>query len=91
MDSTYAGIVAVPLIVGLVEVCKRAGLPERFAPLMSMALGLGLSLGYMATTVVGTGPSPMDAVVVGLALGLSASGLYSSSKTAVEAKLGGGL
>jgi len=85
VDSTYAGIVAVPLIVGLVEVVKRAGLPERFAPLVSMALGLALSLGYMATS---GDAAWMDSLVIGIALGLSASGLYSSGKTAVDVRLG---
>lgn len=88
MDSTYAGIVAVPLIVGLVEVFKRAGLPRRFAPLVSMVLGLGLSLGYMATGITGNGPSLMDSLVIGIALGLSASGLYSGGKTAIEVQPG---
>lgn len=87
MDNIYAGVAAVPMIVGLVEVGKRLGLSEKVAPVMSMLFGLALSLGYQF--VQGGDPrSWVDAVVIGLALGLSASGLYSSGKTAVEAKLG---
>lgn len=59
----------VPLTVGLVEVIKLTGLSERFAPLCSLFIGIGLSLFVMDT---------LSAVVLGgIAVGLMASGLYS--------------
>lgn len=74
MDVTYLGIALVPLIVGLVEVVKRAvGLPASLAPLVAVAIGLALAY------LVGEG-SVAERVVTGLALGLSAVGLYSSSR-----------
>jgi hypothetical protein len=70
------GVMMVPLIVGMVEVAKRAGLPVHYAALLSLCLGLALSMGRWLTAQSGLG-GLFDAGLVGLALGLSASGLYS--------------
>ena len=34
------GVALVPVIVGLSELLKRAGLPSRFIPLVSLVLGI---------------------------------------------------
>ncbi len=65
----------VPLCVGLVSACKAAGLPERFAPLFSIMIGVGLAgitIGY-----------DQSVVLYGLTIGLTASGLYSATKTSL--------
>ena len=63
-------------MVGLVEVVKRLGLPSKFAPVLSVALGL--ILGFF------TYSDPTQALLVGGAFGLSASGLYSGGKAVLS-------
>lgn len=75
------GVIVVPLIVGLVEAAKRLGLPARYAALAALGLGLAVSFGAGVTTEAG-GRDLFEAALVGLALGLSASGLYSVARSA---------
>ena len=79
-DSIYGGVLAVPLIVGLVEVAKRAGLGTAWSAPLAIGMGLTLRLGYLAASGLGAPIAWADAVVQGLALGLAASGLYSGVK-----------
>jgi hypothetical protein len=74
------GVSAVVLIVGLVELAKQIGFPAKFAGVLAVGFGLAAALGYayLADQVA------FEAVVKGLALGLSAAGLYSATKNAVE-------
>lgn len=76
LQDEFNGIALVPLVIGAVEVAKQVGLPTRFAPLISLVLGLGA--GFFLH-----GESLAQAVVSGLMIGLSASGLYSATKTVV--------
>lgn len=72
------GIALIPVIVGLVEVLKGLGLPNKLAPVASLIFGVVAGVFYA---------SPGDllgGVLIGLALGLSASGLYSGSKTVID-------
>lgn len=71
----------VGLIIGIAELIKRAGLKTRYIPLVDLALGLisgicvfGIMLGYEAA----------QGAVVGIALGLSACGLFSGIKNVTE-------
>lgn len=81
MEWEIGGIVIVPLIVGLVEVAKRLGLSARYAALASVAVGLAISLAaWVATETGGPAREGFQAVLLGLALGLSASGLYSVTR-----------
>ena len=65
----------VPVTTGLVEVVKVTGLPDRFAPLASLLIGVGLAF-FVADTV--------PAVILGgIAAGLMASGLYSGTRAMV--------
>jgi hypothetical protein len=73
------GIAVVPAIVGLVEVCKDLGLPTRAAPACSVIFGV---LAAFAQFYAGTWPW-IQAAVLGIALGLSAAGLYSGVKTVI--------
>lgn len=76
LEELFAsGAAFVPLIVALVEGAKQAGLPTRWAPLVSLVLGLLVGIIYVAPT------DPRQAVLVGLMVGLAASGLYSGTKT----------
>lgn len=69
------GIAAVPAIAGLVEVCKDLGLPKRAAPLASLLFGVALGLLQFYSAQLPQAQSS----ILGAALGLSASGLYSGA------------
>ena len=68
--------VVIPIIIGLIEVIKKVGLPNKYAPLVSVALGLFFGFVYLDTYKEG--------LIVGLMVGLSATGLYSGSKNIRE-------
>ena len=80
MNVEYGGIVIVPLIMGLVEVGKRLGLGTAAAAPLAVGLGLLISVGYTAAAGLAGGSILADATLRGLALGLSAAGLYSGAK-----------
>ena len=62
--------VIIPIVIGLVQIGKGAGISSRLAPILSLASGIILAL------VAG-----IDAPVIsGLIFGLSASGLYAGTK-----------
>lgn len=73
-------VLVVPLIVGLVEWLKAQGLPSRWAPLASVGLGVLIAalslLAQRYPTVADWG----GVAIVGVILGLAASGLYSGQK-----------
>ena len=66
-------IAIVPVIVGLVQVIKAAGVPSKYAPLVSIILGIG----FVALTTVAW----QAFVAQGIIAGLAASGLYSGVKS----------
>lgn len=71
-------VAIVPLIVGVVELLKGLGLPNKFSAPVASLLGIFAGVFYLY---------PMDipkGIIVGLSLGLSASGLYSGTKNTVE-------
>jgi hypothetical protein len=74
VDIQIFGVWMVPLIVGLVELAKWFGFPARWSPLLSVGLGVAAGWGLAYPS------EPIPGIVVGLALGLSASGLYSGCK-----------
>lgn len=79
MDNLY-GIAIIPLIVGIVEVSKTF-LSPKYAGIVSLALGIlvGLSYGLLEAHW-----SLLQSLVIGSALGLSASGFYSTQKNLRE-------
>ncbi|MGE8203663.1 hypothetical protein ACQKP0_03800 [Heyndrickxia sp. NPDC080065] len=66
-------VAIIPLIMGIVELFKRAGLPNKYSPFVAVILGLLFGFFYIADNV-------KEGIIVGLMFGLSASGLYSGSK-----------
>jgi hypothetical protein len=85
MGEELGGIALVPLIVGLVEMTKRLGLGAAWAAPLAVGLGLLASVGW--AVALGPGSTPPSealarAALMGIALGLSASGLYSGLKHA---------
>ncbi|MGI6551395.1 MAG: holin [Syntrophomonadales bacterium] len=75
MSHEYFTTLAIPVINGLAEVAKRAGLSNRYVPLLAVGLGLlaGIGLRTPDETIA-------IAVIEGLVIGLSAVGLYSGTR-----------
>ncbi len=69
----FQAAVIVPVALGITEVFKRIGGSKRFAPIVSMASGIGL--------VALAGFNWRLAVAQGIIAGLAASGLWSGTKT----------
>lgn len=74
-------VAQVALIIALAEVAKRIGLKTKWIPLLD--LGLGIVAGLFIYTAH-LGYSPVEGVVVGIACGLSACGLFSGVKNLIE-------
>lgn len=71
-------IAIIPLIIGMTELMKKLGLPDKFAALFSAVLGVIVGVVYIAPENIAEG------ILVGLAMGLAASGLYSGTKNTVQ-------
>ena len=69
-------VVLVPIVIGLVEAVKRAGMPSRYAPVL--ALFFGVSGAYLITGAL----SGVE-VIQGVIAGLSAVGLWSGVKSSI--------
>lgn len=70
----------VPIIVALTEVFKKMGLDKKYFPISNIILGI-----LAAYFFVPTGEQDIAlAVLIGIIIGLSASGLYSSGKSTIE-------
>lgn len=67
-------VALIPLIIALVELMKGAGLPKKWCSLASLILGIAGGVVYIYPD------DPKGGIIVGIMLGLSASGLYSGSK-----------
>jgi len=67
-------VAIIPLILGLVELFKRAGISTRWSPFIAVVLGVLAGIFYISTDI-------KEGIIIGLMLGLSASGLYSGAKS----------
>ena len=74
MDIEIFGVSAVLLIIALVNLAKSAGFNSKYGGILAVLLGILTSVGY----------SFFKAIITGLALGLSAAGLYSTQKNVRE-------
>lgn len=74
-------VAQVALIMALAEVVKRIGLDTKWIPLVD--LGLGIVAGLLIYTAH-LGFSPIEGLVVGIACGLSACGLFSGVKNLIN-------
>ncbi len=80
MDLIIYEISIVALIIGVVELAKQLGLPTKYGGIVAVILGVGTSIGYSVWA-----ENPLfQAVITGVALGLTASGLYSTAKNTLE-------
>jgi len=65
------------LIISLVELAVRVGLPKRFAPVLAIVLGVAGGIVYIFP-----GDAKMG-LLVGLMMGLASVGMYSSTKNVI--------
>ncbi len=75
---TIYDVAIIPLIVGIVELLKEIGLPSKFAAVVSALIGIVIGIVYISPDDIKRG------ILVGLSLGLAASGLYSGTKSTAE-------
>jgi hypothetical protein len=71
-------IVIIAVIIGLVEIATRAGMPKRFSPAVSIVLGVIGGVVYIAPG------DPKTGVIVGIIMGLTSVGLYSGTKNTLN-------
>ena len=76
MELTPQFAVIVPVILGVVQVAKIAGLPSKWAPLLSVLCGVSVALLVDGVTV--------ESGFLGVLAGLSASGLWSGTKATMR-------
>lgn len=78
MELDYFGIAIVPLLIGILEVFKKLGLSEKYIPITSLVLGIGIGISLFAGGDIKAG------IVQGAFIGLSAVGLYSGTKNTLN-------
>jgi hypothetical protein len=88
-DIIIAGVPASLVIVSLVQVAKYLGMNRKFAPLLSVALGIAVMVSVQVVRAVPWLQAWWEAIGAGLMLGLSACGLYSGGKAMLVSKLAG--
>lgn len=79
MNNGFYDVIAIPVINGLVEMAKLAGLQKRFCPILAVLLGVVMGVYISAPHE----PLPM-AVLRGVIIGLSAVGLYSGGRNVLR-------
>jgi hypothetical protein len=70
------GIPALALVIGLVKLFREVGLPSKYAPLVSLGIGILVGIGVAITSE----QTILYGVVLGVCFGLSASGIYDIGK-----------
>lgn len=74
----YTDVLLIAVIVGLVELLKKLNLPHKLLPVASLVFGLIGGVFYLFPHDLKAG------ILMGIIMGLSASGLYSGVKNTVE-------
>lgn len=74
----------IALIIGLAEICKKIGVPTRWIPLIDLGLGLISGIGVFGLLFEYGIPT---GIVIGIAIGLSACGLFSGARATFKASI----
>jgi NADH:ubiquinone oxidoreductase subunit 4 (subunit M) len=74
----FAGVCIVSVIMGLAQLLKKMGFKTRYIPIANLVMGLAAGIFILNPKDVRAG------IVQGLAMGLSASGLFSSVKNVYQ-------
>ncbi|NBI28159.1 hypothetical protein [Chengkuizengella marina] len=78
MEFQVYDFAIVPIIVALVQLAKQLGLGAKLLPVFSLVLGVATGIFYVAPG------DPKQAILVGIVMGLAASGLWSGAKNIVQ-------
>lgn len=70
--------VLIPIIIGIVQLLKVTGIQKRLLPISSLILGILAGIFYVNPQDIRSG------ILVGVMMGLSASGMYSGGKAIME-------
>lgn len=81
ISTLLTPVVQIALIMGIAEIIKKLGLDHKYIPLVDLALGL---IAGLVVYTVHLHFSPVEGIVIGVALGLSACGLFSGVKNLTE-------
>lgn len=76
--QTFSPVIIVPVITGIAEAIKRADINTKFIPFIALLLGVLINI-----SVSGITP---EAIILGLAYGLSSVGLFEANKQVGEIK-----
>lgn len=71
-------VLLVPVVIGIVELLKLAGVQKRYAGLFSLAIGVAIMV------AMGIDESWATRIVIGLAIGAAASGTYDYTKALAD-------
>lgn len=74
-------VAQIGLIIGLSELFKKAGVEVKFIPLVDVGLGLISGIGIYG---IGLNYGVIKGILIGLAMGLNACGLFSGIKNLVN-------
>lgn len=80
MEFTAYDVAIVPVVVALVGLFGKLGVPARWLPAISLVLGLAGGFVYVAPA------DPKQAALVGIVIGLSAIGVHSGVKNTVQTR-----
>lgn len=83
-DYISRSIIIVPIIVGIVQSIKLTKIPDKYSPVIAIAVGVLISFMLDSSAVWG------HSVLGGIIYGLSASGLYSGTRTLLSGSGTGG-
>ncbi|SHJ76066.1 hypothetical protein [Tepidibacter formicigenes] len=67
----YSNPIIISLIIGIIQAIKIAGMPKKFAPLVSLALGISMCVFFEPKGDI------KQSILNGIISGLTASGLFS--------------
>ena len=76
-------VAQVALIIGIAELCKKMGLEKSLIPLVDLSVGLASGICVYGLMM---GMGVPNGILIGLAEGLSACGLFSGIKNLTEVK-----
>ena len=79
MDAIFGAVViASPIAIALVSLAKQQGMPDRLAPVASLAAGIVIVVLLMLADAIDI--TLGQSALTGLLAGLTASGVYSGGK-----------
>lgn len=81
IENLLSPISQIGLIIGIAEVLKRLGVGAKWIPLVD--LGLGIAFGVLINWLA-LGYGIAQSILMGIAMGLSACGLFSGVKNVTE-------